>query len=197
MNILQKETIGVATLGAALACALTGHSVTAQDFASLPPTSDATELVALVEDAGQALATVPEGLSEPTYWMEVPGAGTSERRCVEVPTPGPVRSGEFRLTYMPVRPQAGRPHKIAWSPTDGSPSMSLQVRGRLVSDSESALALRTSRIARTTGADDDTWYFFPSMIEFPASGEWVVVATSGANWGCFIFDVTAPGAPVP
>jgi len=141
--------------------------------------------------------TVPEGLSEPTYWMEVPGAGTSERRCVEVPTPGPVRSGEFRLTYMPVRPQAGRPHKIAWSPTDGSPSMSLQVRGRLVSDSESTLALRTSRIARTTGADDDTWYFFPSMIEFPASGEWVVVATSGANWGCFIFDVTAPGAPVP
>jgi len=197
VNAMQIGTIGPATVAAALACALASQSVAAQEFASLPTTADRTELVALIEDAGREHPSVSDGLWEPAYWLEVPGAGTSERRCVEVPAQGPVRSGDFRLTYMPIRPQAGRPHKIAWSPTDDSPSMSLQVRGRLVSDPESSLALRTSRTARTTGADDDTWYFFPSMTEFPESGEWVVVATSGANWGCFIFDVTAPGAPAP
>jgi len=30
---------------------------------------------------------------------------------------------------------------------------------------------------------------FLSGITFPGSGRWVLVGTSGVNWGCFVFDV--------
>ena len=32
---------------------------------------------------------------------------------------------------------------------------------------------------------------FPSGVSFPEAGEWVVVATTGSDWGCFLFRISS------
>jgi hypothetical protein len=36
-------------------------------------------------------------------------------------------------------------------------------------------------------------YGYPSSVSFPSAGQWVIVATAGNDWGCFVLDV-APRA---
>jgi len=33
---------------------------------------------------------------------------------------------------------------------------------------------------------DTDYPFFPSWLDFPTQGQWMVLATAGANWGCFV-----------
>jgi hypothetical protein len=106
-----------------------------------------------------------------------------------------VRSGDFVLWYNSLyRPRAGEEHKVAWAPSENSSEMALRVRARLIGDPTASITVDNG-LGRTTmndqpGEVDDRFFYFPSGTTFSKPGEWVVVATSGRNWGCFVFLVT-------
>lgn len=132
--------------------------------------------------------TLPSSHIEPIYWRENVIPGSKDRRCVDVPQQGPVRSGDFVIWYgAPDWLRAGRVNKVAWGPSENSREMTLRVRGRLFGESAS-FDLTSTSLGRAL--DEDRSFFFPSGTTFPKAGEWVVVATSGRNWGCFVFHVT-------
>ena len=165
----------------------------AQELDSLPPTVDRAELIALVEGFGQSHPALPPSAVAPAAWSEVEFVGSSDRRCVTMPPDGPVRSGDFGLAFWGFPFEAGKYQKISWTPVGDYRDMAVYIRGRMVSDPESVVERRSSQLGRSvrtenTGGEDRTW-FFPAGLAFPAAGEWVVVATSGANWGCFVFTV--------
>ena len=122
--------------------------------------------------------------------------GSTDRRCVEGTETGPIRSGEFVIGGQlggSVAMSAGRVGKIWWAPLNHSMNMPpLEVRGRSLVAFGDTLRYTTERVAWpiTPGAprppEAEREYFFPSGITLPTSGRWLVIATSGENWGCFI-----------
>jgi hypothetical protein len=70
----------------------------------------------------------------------------------------------------------------------------LKVRAQLIGDSDASFFLENGlgRPSRPGEQPREDEWFFPSGITFSKPGEWVVVATSGRNWGCFVFEVAQP-----
>jgi hypothetical protein len=128
---------------------------------------------------------------------------------------GPARSGEFSiggnlggvpasnrgLAELITQPgsaamRAGHVGKVWWAPDHQSRDMPpLVVRGRSLSNSRDTVRYSSTNIAWPVqpGAkplpESARKYFFPSGITIPAPGRWLLVATSGDNWGCFILTV--------
>jgi hypothetical protein len=89
--------------------------------------------------------------------------------------------------------RAGRPGKVWWAPLHYAADMPpLVVRGRNSTTPGDTVWYTTSNVAWpvTPGAPRvppaERKYFFPSGITLPTAGHWVLIATSGSNWGCFI-----------
>lgn len=184
---------------AGLLLALVPSCLGGQDLGPLPGVVERSDIRS-VEAEGASHPALADTHIDPLYWRENRIPGTDDRRCIDAPVRGPVRSGDFVITYGPLgRPRAGEPYKIAWTPADNAREMSLQVRGQLLGDPQVSFDWRFSSVARpvheegTADAEVDDW-FFPSGRAFPQAGEWVVVATSGRNWGCFILLVLQNGA---
>lgn len=139
-------------------------------------------------------------------------AGSDDRRCVAVAR-APTRSGEFVVsgdfvahdgTEMGGLPSAWRseggvsakrPLRIWWSPAHNAADMPpLLIRARALAKDGDTLRILDSAIVHppNPGPPPRTPkgpFEFLSGIEFPTSGRWILIATSGANWGCFVFDV--------
>lgn len=82
--------------------------------------------------------------------------------------------------------------KIWWIPNQMPPldgSVLLTLRAGKMDNPEKTVTRTFTEIAN---ARTDT-PFFPTTILFPEKGDWLVVATAGNNWGCFIIDETHPG----
>jgi hypothetical protein len=124
-----------------------------------------------------------------------PFAGISDRRCVasnEAHDPhasGSLRSGEMivRGTWSPAWLHAGKANKFLWVPLHGSGAMRtpLVIRADRVGDPADSLRLSVERV--TT---DGYVYGYLSSVSFPTEGRWLVVATAGSDWGCFVLDVS-------
>jgi hypothetical protein len=123
--------------------------------------------------------------------------GTSERRCVQMiaddALPGlSLRSGDFIIRGHWSLRAGGRGNKILWLPFHGSPAMHgtpLLVRAVRIADRSDSL--RQTILGFTHGGGHDgPAYGWPSIVRFPAPGQWLVIATTAADWGCFILDVT-------
>lgn len=129
-----------------------------------------------------------------------------ERRCVDAyDAEGmfSVRSGEFTIggdlggsPYAGQALRAGRKGKIWWQPDHGAPEMALIVRGRSLSSPQDTIRFNSTNVARPARGNgvrpvalEQRDYFFPSGIAIPRAGRWLVIATSGTNWGCFIIRV--------
>lgn len=118
----------------------------------------------------------------------------SDRKCVAGIEHGPAESGEFTIGGMLSgldAMRAGREGKVWWLPVHGALEMTLVVRGRSLTNPADTVRFTTSKVAWQTGAVpvEQRDYFFPSGITIPQPGRWLVIATSGVNWGCFILTV--------
>jgi hypothetical protein len=162
------------------------HRSTAFDPGSaIPPAT-----IAAAEAEG---ATLPRLRVPPNVALPVAGGvlyGTAiERRCVEGFGIGPVQSGEFiiggELSGIPsVVPR--RTRKIWWAPVHPAPSFRLVVRGQLLGSPGDTVRYVSSDWAR---AIPSGVRFYPSGFVVPKAGRWLLVATSGPDWGCFILNV--------
>jgi VWFA-related protein len=112
--------------------------------------------------------------------------GTSERRCVEVESYREARSGDFVAGNFAEYPGLNRLGSLSWTPahvpTERQP---LTIRfARLDRPGPGSRAVFVARAEMESGQ-----VFFPSRVNLPTPGRWMLVATSGPNWGCFILDL--------
>jgi len=111
------------------------------------------------------------------------------------------QSGDFKIggQISPAFPLiAGQRGKIWWAPVHNSKNMPpLLVRGRNLTTMKDTVRFTLTGIAfpiPSSGArvpESERTYFFPSGTTLPTPGRWLVVATSGTNWGCFVLTVSA------
>lgn len=121
------------------------------------------------------------------------------RVCVDAIDMGPAHSGEFtiggNLSGMSAM-RAGRPGKVWWAPLHHARNMpALVVRGRSLTTGSDTVRFTSAKVAWPVVVpgvpvpETERKYFFPSGITIPNPGRWLLIATSGANWGCFILTV--------
>ena len=128
-------------------------------------------------------ATTQRGEVAKTWAMSAP------RKCVTAEVSAPLRSGEFHIGGELVSgPRPNGQVKIWWEPMHPVDSLPLVVRGISLTNPADTLRQMMKDISRggTPPMDWSGPFFFPSGFWFPASGRFLVVATSGADWGCFI-----------
>jgi len=173
------------------------HGVLGEDLSGQAPVAgpraDEAPLVAQAESEGAKQSRLdPPATLGANFRTEV--TGTSERKCVEGHEVGPVRSGEFVIGGQLGGRKgavAGTPAKIWWATLHSSSAMpTLIVRMRNLAAPGDTVSIASNRIgfvkSSVTGEND---YFFPNVITFPRAGRWLLVASSGSNWGCFILGV--------
>ena len=161
------------------------------------------EIVATAEREALAFPTdvrPPSRMKKP--FIAADTEGTSERKCVAGGGLGPLRSGEFiiggELSGKDPRDKGKRiAPKIWWSPLHHGPKMELLVRARRLESSGEYRYVGVT-VAYGSGGpgqqvpESEREYFFPSGIEFLHSGKWVIVATRGSDWGCFVLSMPSP-----
>ena len=164
--------------------------------------------VAAAEAEGAAF---PHG-APPTvvqYMFGGPFAGTSERRCTMSPPDDSIVGGSLRSGDIIIRSRltgywglhAGRAHKILWMPLHGPADTSSRISFaewrkkavlhaplliRAVRVGHPADSMRQTRTGLTGGPRQ---FGFPSTVTFPTAGQWLVVARTDDDWGCFLLNV--------
>lgn len=131
--------------------------------------------------------------------------GSAARKCVAVPPGGVVirrdtgvwvptaymRSGDFRMSGGRAM-TSGQGQKLPWTPAWPSPGMELMIRAQRLTEPRQAFHTVVKDVLWEDSADGALrpWESsFPTRIVFPAPGRWVVVGTSGNNWGCLVYTV--------
>ena len=114
--------------------------------------------------------------------------GPRERRCVDADAHRMARSGEFVAgpfdEYVVLAGTGKR--KVWWAPQQNSVGMPpLRLRATKVGAPGLNVDWTLSSVAR-----NENGLFFNTMILFPENGKWLVVVSSGTNWGCFLLSET-------
>ncbi len=142
-----------------------------------------------VEMAEADGATYPKASTGAGSSVYATAFGSQERRCVDAETHVVARSGEFVAgpfdKYMTM---AGtRRRKVWWAPQDAATAFMppLQVHATKVGAPDVTVNWTLHTVAR-----NENGYFFNTMILFPENGKWLVVVSSGNNWGCFLLNET-------
>jgi hypothetical protein len=196
-------------MNAGLLLALISSALRAQ-AAAIPGGSNAAQIIANAEAEGATFRHLPSPSVVPALFAsplkdlrafeEMVGRNAipanknyEDRTCTVGQGLGPVRSGEFVIGGQLSGKEAmiaGQPGKVWWAPLHHGRNMPpLVVRGRNLSAPSDTVRF-TSAMVAASAAQSHREYFFPSGIIMPRPGRWLVIATSGANWGCFILGVT-------
>jgi hypothetical protein len=120
-------------------------------------------------------------------WDSLAG-GTKERRCVDVDKVSMAQSGDFIAGPFASYNQNWRTGygKLIWQPLlVPSPHAPLTVRAAHIDPSGETRVFDGLSI---TGNGTGT-LFYPTGVHLPTSGRWLMVATAGNNWGCFVITV--------
>ena len=180
-----------------LAAVLLGFAVTANIHASGTP-PQAVE-AAEAEGAKHPRITVT-GPEEAVY---AEAFGPRERRCVDVGKHPTVRSGDFVAGPFHERiVMAGtQKRKIWWTPRQMPATPVLHLRATRIGSPDGVASYTFAQTARPVALSDVQAYrnggprpvpngpsFFPTEVRLPQAGNWLVIVTSGDNWGCFILD---------
>jgi hypothetical protein len=177
---------------------------------STTPVVNAQNIPATVREAeaqGASFAHDAPQVAQQPYFTDSPFGGTAERRCVvaaeyhaytSAPN-GSLRSGDFivRGGFLDASSggfQAAKGHKVIWLPLHGSSDRKppLVVRAARVGNPADSVRFRIEGYAYSPGPSGRL-YGYRSDVSFPSAGQWVIVATAGNDWGCFVLDV-APRA---
>lgn len=136
-----------------------------------------------VEDAEAEGSNFTKAVDAPDIPAFAEAFGPRERRCVDADTHAAARSGEFIAgPFHEYYSMAGAGRKVWWAPKHHSATMPpLRLRATKVGAPEVTVDWTLSSIART-----ENGYFFNTTIRFPQNGKWMVIASSGDNWGCFL-----------
>lgn len=174
------------------------QSESASDGTGGGPTSQViADWLVAAEQEGAAFPRDSVLSTYPSYPFpgEVQIVGTDARKCVEVPAEPStqVRSGEFIAGGYLHQLVFGRPLKLWWRPINSTEGMTLLVRGRLLEppydsiryESSDIIAPLDSRTRQPIAAEGT----FPPGMQVPVAGPWLMVTTSGNNWGCFVVRV--------
>jgi hypothetical protein len=152
------------------------------------PATPADSLAPTIE-AAEARAKLPVGLVLAAVSMHPADAdfvaaavGTPDRRCVEAGSGGRFRSGDFVAAmpdYAAYWAQGGV--KVVWiSVRPETPRVPLVVK---------ATRLDAAAEGRVYGVDIPNAPRYPSGVYLPQAGRWMMVATAGGAWGCFVVTV--------
>ena len=138
--------------------------------------------------------------------------GVADRVCVDV-EPGVAETGAWRSgdfvagsfdVYLEERPKDFVYNKLWWSPAYNRPDLLAGVTVRAVrldapGPGPSTEIFFLDQVAWGAGSAEATPtplpegvhpdYFYPSGLELPTGGHWMLVATMGPNWGCFVIDL--------
>ena len=116
--------------------------------------------------------------------------GEAPRTCVGAYSIGPIRSGDFlvggEIGGADAVNGSVRAAKVWWMPKYPVRNDSLIVRAALLGSPSDTMRLVMTSWA-SSGPSKGPW-FYPSATRLPKSGRWLVVATSGPNWGCFVLE---------
>jgi hypothetical protein len=149
-----------------------------------------------VADAEAEGAVYPHGPAREHAPISFSGHGPAQRTCTIGPTtlsassPWEIRSGDFVIGGQI---GGGRPpsvrvsSKIWWSPYHNPAEVgtTLLVRGARLGVRGDTIRFEQPRYAWPAGGLK-TDSFFPSSIIIPHAGKWLLIATAGYDWGCFI-----------
>jgi hypothetical protein len=159
------------------------NAVPAQRPGSQPRTVEAAEA------EGATYPTASE-LTEQSGYAEA--SGPKERKCVDADAAKHVaaRSGEFvagpfdrRVMFgSPTSPESAK-RKVWWTPRQTAVMPPMQLRAAKIGSPD-----LTASWTFPSVVSNESGFFFNTLVRFPQAGKWLVVVTSGNNWGCFILD---------
>ncbi|MEO7191931.1 MAG: hypothetical protein ABI051_12825 [Vicinamibacterales bacterium] len=95
------------------------------------------------------------------------------------------KSGEFVAgpfdQYVTIAGSGRR--KVWWAPMDSATATMppLEVRAVKIDAPDVTVNWTLPSVVK-----NENGYFFNTMIVFPENGKWLVVVSSGRNWGCFV-----------
>ncbi len=125
---------------------------------------------------------VPDGLAKAE-------AGTSDRKCVETSGHNILRSGEFVAANFASLPTSEEIQRWGWNKLvwirlhpAANDSESLVVRAKRLGQPVQSIAFRYP-VPHSTAITA-----FPTIVPLFDRGRWMLVATSGSDWGCFVFE---------
>lgn len=182
------------SLAAALMIASSTHVVVSQN---IPVT------IREAEAQGADFAHDAPQVVQQSYFTDSRFGGTAERRCVVAASytaytsapNGSLRSGDFIVRGGFLDASWGGFHavkgyKVLWLPLHGSSSQKppLVVRAARIGSPADSVRFHIDGLAKGTGPSVPL-YGYPSEVSFPSAGQWVIVATAGNDWGCFVLDV--------
>jgi hypothetical protein len=129
-----------------------------------------------VSEAEAAGARVPSG----------PSAMSTNRHCVDANTMPNPESGDFSVggfNLYDATWQHGAP-KLAWKPAHPDERSALVVQARQL---DGAAAPIEYRVDQLTGSIASNAAVYSSTLKLPRPGIWLMTATAGGNWGCFLY----------
>ena len=173
--------------------------------------SRAQSIPSMVAAAEAEGASFPHG-APPTVLQSFfggPFAGTSARICTPSQPDDSIPGGSLRSGDIIVRSRltgqwglhAGRAHKILWAPlhgpSDTSTTMSF-AEWRKEAFHHAPLLIRAVRVGHPSDSlrqivsgltGGPRQFGFPSEVTFPTAGQWLVIARTDEDWGCFLLGV--------
>ena len=140
-----------------------------------------------------------------------PVGGTSERTCSPSQPDDSIAASSLRSGEIIIRsrlagrwgPHAGQGHKILWMPLHGPADTSTRIsfaEWRKKAIEHAPLLIRAVRVGNPADSLRQTLpgltggprqFGFPSELTFPTAGQWLVIATTGEDWGCFLLAVAS------
>jgi hypothetical protein len=112
--------------------------------------------------------------------------GPRDRPCVDAETHVTARSGEFVAGpfdyHVMMNPAAPR-RKVWWALKQTAIMQPMHLRAVKIGAPEVTVAWTFPSVAR-----NENGFLFPTTFRFPEVGKWLVIVTSGDNWGCFLLD---------
>lgn len=172
-----------------LQCAPITLLAQAADLAREGRAATSVDSLAPTTAAAEARALVPPGVVQAAISIDprdadfIAGAvGTTERKCVDAGGGGRIRSGDF---------VAAMPNYAAYWAQGGVKVMWVSTRPQVPRVELVVKATRLDVVAegRVYGVETLNAPSYPSRVYLPTAGRWMMVATAGDAWGCFVVTV--------